>query len=401
MTPKLEPAPGPTLLAATRARSLTSRLIDWFYASARDLPWRYTLDPYAIWVAEVMLQQTQVKTTIPYWTRWMKEFPDLRRLAGARPDAVLKLWEGLGYYSRARNLQKAAQELVKTRAATFPTDFAEILRLPGVGRYTAGAIASIAFNQPQPVLDGNVIRVFTRLFGIAANPRETAAAKQLWTIAALLVQAAAALPGRPPPRRASPGLATHLAISGPCSALNQALMELGATVCTPRQPRCDQCPVRLGCIARRTGQTGLLPNLERRPPTVARRFRAFLVEHRGKWLVHQRPAGTVNAQLWEFPNLEITAASTDPRAAAEALLGSRPTGLQPFLTVRHSITRYSILLEAHLAVFRQPPRPAGVFCWLAPDELEQLAYPSAHRRLLHKLLANDIAGLDQLRLAPR
>ena len=170
--------------------SLVPSLLDWFATAARDLPWRRTLDPYAIWVSEIMLQQTQVKTVIPYWERWMRELPDIAALAAAPEQRVLKLWEGLGYYTRVRNLQKAAQQIVAEHAGQFPRDFDAVLALPGVGRYTAGAITSIAFNAPAPILDGNVIRVLTRLFDIRENPRDKPTNDLLWHLATQLVQAA-------------------------------------------------------------------------------------------------------------------------------------------------------------------------------------------------------------------
>src|SRR3989475_10796852 len=164
-------------------------LLNWFKQNARDLPWRRTRDPYAIWISEIMLQQTQVKTVIPYWQRWMRRLPDVCALARARPDAVLKRWEGLGYYLRARNLQKAARTIVDRHGGRFPERFDEWVALPGIGRYTAGAICSIAFNQPTPVLDGNVIRVLTRVFGIAENPRRKETNASLWKLAQNLVRA--------------------------------------------------------------------------------------------------------------------------------------------------------------------------------------------------------------------
>ena len=186
-----------------------SRLLKWFAANARDLPWRRTRDPYAIWVSEIMLQQTQVKTVIPFWNRWLRELPTIEAAAKAPSEKIHKLWEGLGYYTRVRNLQKAAQQIVAQhrsgvsaerrkraeikkcgflpKAATFPKSFDDVLTLPGIGRYTAGAICSIAFNQPTPILDGNVIRVLTRIFGIAENPKEKEANQSLWQIAEKLV----------------------------------------------------------------------------------------------------------------------------------------------------------------------------------------------------------------------
>src|SRR5437867_10485667 len=170
-----------------KQQELVIPLLKWFCRNARDLPWRHTRDPYAIWVSEIMLQQTQVKTVIPYWQRWMAELPAIAALAKATPERVLKLWEGLGYYTRARNLQAAAQLIMAEHGGRFPRELPQVLALPGVGRYTAGAICSIAFNQPAPILDGNVVRLLTRLFGIQENPRQPAANAQLWALAEQLV----------------------------------------------------------------------------------------------------------------------------------------------------------------------------------------------------------------------
>src|SRR5262249_26821416 len=170
-----------------KIRPLVSILLTWFSHHARDLPWRRTRDPYAIWVSEIMLQQTQVKTVLPYWERWMRELPAIKSLANARPEKTHKLWEGLGYYSRVRNLQRAAQMICSNHGGRFPEQFDEVLALPGIGRSPAGAICSIAFNQPTPILDGNVIRVLTRLFGIGENPREKKTNTRLWHLTEKLV----------------------------------------------------------------------------------------------------------------------------------------------------------------------------------------------------------------------
>jgi A/G-specific adenine glycosylase len=356
----------------------------WFARHARDLPWRRTLDPYAIWVSEIMLQQTQVKTVLPYWTRWMQALPTVQALARAPQDRVLKLWEGLGYYTRARHLHQAAQWLAREHRGSFPSDFDALLALPGVGRYTAGAIASIAFNQPAPILDGNVIRVLTRLFGITGNPREKPVNARLWTLAEDLVRHAANFQFSI--------LNLQFSISGPCSALNQSLMELGALVCVPRQPRCAQCPVRRHCAALQQGTTDQLPNLDARHPATTRHVITFLVQHRGRWLVRQRPAGVVNAHLWEFPNFDVTEPArgkasrrrSDGEAAALAreLLGHAPKSLTPLTTVVHSITRHRIEVEAYRVTPDGGPRwlaPTGR--WLTPRKVESLALPSTHRKL--------------------
>jgi len=217
------------------------RLLKWYAAHARDLPWRRTRDPYLIAVAEIMLQQTQVKTVIPFWERWQRELPTVEAAAKAPSAKIHKLWEGLGYYTRVRNLQKAAQLIVGRHAGKFPENFADILALPGIGRYTAGAICSIAFNQPAPILDGNVIRVLTRIFGIAGNPKEKTTGKLLWQIAEELVcrakNAKDAKDKNPSPASRSSRDPNS------CSHLNQSLMELGALICTPRNSQCLICPV--------------------------------------------------------------------------------------------------------------------------------------------------------------
>ena len=239
------------LSAGGSARTrLVMPLLRWFSQSARDLPWRRTRDPYAIWVSEIMLQQTQVKTVIPYWERWMRELPTVKSLADAKPAKIHKLWEGLGYYTRVRNMQKAAQKIMVEYDGAFPRRFEDILELPGIGRYTAGAISSIAFNEPRPILDGNVMRVLTRVFGIVENPREKSTNEQLWLLADDLAKAAAKL---------------NAIDSGEnrCSHLNQSLMELGALICTPRNPNCPACPLRKECAALRIGRVEQIPDFLR------------------------------------------------------------------------------------------------------------------------------------------
>lgn len=337
-------------------RKLVSKLLDWFATSARDLPWRRTLDPYAIWVSEIMLQQTQVSTVIPYFERWMRALPNIQTLAGASEQQVLKLWEGLGYYGRARNLHRAAKEL---KHGVFPRTYEDILALPGIGPYTAGAICSIAFNQPTPVLDGNVARVLSRVF--ATNDGLWEKAKRLVSSAegssADSVQSFRDAGGRAV-------RAPMLTISGPCGALNQALMELGAIICTPRQPRCGECPIHHACAARKLGRIQDFPAKPRRPAVTNRRFAVFVYQHNGRYLVRQRPRKVVNARLWEFPNVEV-------------LKGS-PVGVDPFCAFKHTITRYRIAVEAFLV--RKKAKTAGK--WLPLARLEKLPFSSAHRKIL-------------------
>jgi len=369
---------------------LVSALLSWFSIHARDLPWRRTHQPYAVWVSEIMLQQTQVKTVIPYYERWMRELPDVHALAKAPSEKIHKLWEGLGYYTRVRNMQKAAQFIVAQHGGVFPKSFDDVLALPGIGRYTAGAICSIAFDQPAPILDGNVIRVLARVFGIRENAREKDTNARLWKLAEELVTAARSS-GQPGPQCLSKTKATaDMAVrcSGACSALNQSLMELGALVCTPRQPRCVSCPLAKRCVAWRDGLTEQLPNLGECVTATARRFVACVVERDGALLVRQRPAGVVNAHLWEFPNVGVAlrTSAAEAQRALEAELGAAIETLTPLVTVKHSITRFRITLEAFRGTLSGGPLRPGAGEWVGAARLRQLPFTSAHRRVLETFL---------------
>lgn len=355
---------------------LVPLLLDWFSKNARDLPWRKTSDPYAIWVSEIMLQQTQVKTVIPFWERWMRELPTIQSLAKAKPERILKLWEGLGYYTRARNLQNAAKMICENNSGKFPEYFDDILGLPGIGRYTAGAICSIAFNQPKPILDGNVIRVLTRVFGISGNPRDKKTNESLWKLAGELVSHAKA---QRPQRKKTSNFASFAPWRETnCSFLNQSLMELGALVCTPRQPKCLACPLKKMCVALQESRIEKLPNLAKRIQPTKRKFIAFIVEKGGRYLVQQRPAKILNGELWEFPNREIANGKF-----LEAAFHVFPDAA-PLCSIKHSITRYRITLDAFRARIRNPKKLlAGR--WLAISELQKLAFSSAHRQILEKL----------------
>src|ERR1017187_6622627 len=394
-------------LRTPNSNRLVPLLLNWFATNARDLPWRRTRDPYAIWVSEIMLQQTQVKTVIPFWNRWMRELPTIEDVAKASPAKIHKLWEGLGYYTRVRNLQKAAKQIIadcrrrgdESRIKIgirnsefgnpsetphvvswkFPDKFDDVLALPGIGRYTAGAICSIAFNEAVPILDGNVIRVLTRIFGIAENPKEKETNARLWKLAKELVARAKTLrwgetPGEPARVDARPTKHQD------CSHLNQSLMELGALVCTPRNPQCPICPVKKLCVAFQDNRVEELPNLGKREKTTARRFVAFVVERDGKCLVRQRPAGVVNAHLWEFPNDEHNGFKSTAREMFMCEFGFVPPELSPLLTVKHSITRYRITLEAFaISVKRLPPKSSGF--WKTPAQMRRLAFTAAHKKL--------------------
>jgi len=368
---------------------VVSALLDWFDANARDLPWRRTNDPYAVYISEIMLQQTQVKTVIPYWERWMRAMPNVKSLAEADPQTVLKLWEGLGYYSRARNAQAAARIIVDEFGGQFPSAFDAMQQLPGVGRYTAGAVCSIAFNQPVPVLDGNVARVLCRLFAIGGDVKSKPVNARLWKLAAQLVETAFEMPDR---RLA--GVCdcllqiaenfsssqfvkrTKNGVAGNCSRINQSLMELGALVCTPKNPACDQCPVVQFCRAQQMNRVDEFPKPSERHSATRRRFAAFLVSKQQKYLVRQRPEGGVNALLWEFPNIEL---KPDDSLTDSTTAPFRITADKPMLRVTHSITRYRITLEVYPADLRPRARTPG--SWVSIDELKKLPFTGAHRKI--------------------
>ena len=271
-------------------KTLQRKLLSWYARNKRDLPWRRTKDPYRIWVSEVMLQQTQVDTVIPYYERWMKRFPTINALAKASLDEVLKVWEGLGYYARARNLHKAAKLIREEHKGKFPDSYEEIHRLPGIGDYTAGAISSIAFNLPTPVLDGNVTRVLCRLFAIRQDPKSPKTQEKLWRLAGSLL-----------PKK-NPG------------DFNQALMELGALVCLPELPRCLFCPLPSACEARKIGLELSLPVRTQKKPLPTVSVSVALLWKDGKLLIQRRPEQGLLGGLWEFPGGKIEKEETPEEA---------------------------------------------------------------------------------------
>jgi A/G-specific adenine glycosylase len=390
-------------LSFQRFQKAVESLLDWFEKNARDLPWRRTGEPYAIWLSEIMLQQTQVKTVIPYWERWMRALPDIQSLASAEPETVLKLWEGLGYYSRARNAHQAAREIVARHDGVFPSCFEDVLALPGVGRYTAGAICSIAFNQPAPILDGNVARVLARVYAIGGDVKSQPVNSRLWKLAADWVQCASQLPDRRlrgvsdcalqiaenlgfnPARFAQQAgtiIQVFLARAGNCSRLNQSLMELGALICAPNQPLCDSCPLSTLCKARLNNCVNKYPSPKKRVPATPRRFVAFIVERNGRFLARQRPDSGVNSGLWEFPNVETAPrASQAPSNTAPFVIVSE----HPVFAVTHSITRHRIRLEAFDAQWRGEKSVDGK--WMSLKEMQKLPFTGAHRKIEEYLVA--------------
>ena len=296
----------------------------------------------------------------------MREFPTVELLAKAEEERVLKLWEGLGYYRRARNLQKAARLVCEQHGGEFPRAFDDVLALPGIGRYTAGAICSIAYGDATAILDGNVIRVLSRLHAIPGDPKSKPNQDRLWALSEALVRAAKQGEG--------------------CSELNQGLMELGATICTPREPECERCPVRTRCAAFRSGRVMEFPQLPARSPSKQRQFVTFIFQKGKKVLVRKRAADQVNGNLWEFPNYEAKQKDSQDRLAKVRWSHLKK---RPFATVKHTIMNDRITLRASIVpVNGEAASLAADFAgeWRTLRELNQLPFSSAHAKLRQMLL---------------
>ena len=306
---------------------IQERLAQWFRENKRDLPWRGA-SPYAVWVSEIMLQQTQVATAIPYFNRFLERFPTIETLASAPIDEVLKYWAGLGYYARARNLHKASQIVVENFGGAVPNDPKTLRSLPGVGRYTSGAILSIAYNLPEPIVDGNVIRVISRLFGIKGDPKSSTNQGTLWEIAESLV-----------PREA-PG------------DFNQGLMELGALVCEPAEPKCETCPLLQFCFAGNSPEPNAYPEIPAGKATVrAVHVSAALLNEKDEVLIVQRPLHGLWGGLWEFPRVKALPGEKPSEAAVRAMqeaMGMKVEAIQSFGDVVHSVTHFRIKLHGVL-----------------------------------------------------
>lgn len=345
-----EPTPDP------KTRRMRRRLLAWFDAHQRDLPWRCRRDPYAVWLSEVMLQQTQVATVVPYFERFLARFPDVQALADAELADVLSLWRGLGYYSRARNLHRAAQ-LIAERG--FPGTAQELRELPGLGRYTAAAVASFAFGEPVAVLDGNVSRVLARLRAIegplgSSEPR-------LWAEAEALLD------------RARPG------------AFNEAMMELGALVCVPGEPRCGECPLEKDCAARASGLARAIPAPKPRPERKRLRMACGVAIARGRVLLARRAEKGLFGGLWELPSAEVDGG---PPRESLAAIGLAATSDEPLALVRRTLTHRELTLELYRC--RSPRGALAGFVeqrFVARAELAELGISTAMVRALAQVEA--------------
>lgn len=351
-------------MTALEPDDLTGPLIEWFRSRERDVPWRAETDPYRIWLAEVMAQQTRIAVVRDRYDEFLTRFPDIHSLARAEVDTVLKTWEGLGYYARARNLHRAANQIVTQHDGRLPQEPETLRKLPGVGPYTAGAIASLAFGRPEPAVDGNVRRVMSRLLDLASPT------------AALL-------------DREVRGLLSEA--EAPPGEVNQALMDLGGEICKPRIPRCEECPIADACLARAHGTQADRPGRKPRRELPHHPIAVAVVRRRARILIGKRPLEGLLGGLWEFPGGKIEPGETPEAAAArelreemciEAVIG------RPLAVVPHAFSHFRITLHAFEAVWTAGEpcgRAVSEWKWVRPDQLSDYAFPAANRPILEQL----------------
>lgn len=356
------------LFAALPARTrsaLQKRIMTWYLSHRRQLPWRATSDPYAIWVSEVMLQQTQTVKVLAYYENFLQRFPTIAALAQADRDEVLKAWEGLGYYSRARNLHRAAQELILTHEGKLPHAYEELLAITGIGPYTAAAVASIAFNLNHAVLDGNVERVLSRIFLITLPPKNGAAKKVFQQVA------------------------DGFLLKGQARDWNQALMELGATVCAPQKPNCASCPAHRHCRGyNELEKPEQLPVRLPKAPRPHYHMAVGLIWKGAKLLIDQRNEDGLLGGLWEFPGGEMLERESPEAALCRNVRDALAVEIEVeefFTHVEHGFTHFSVTLHVYHCRHRSG-RPRAQGCqkwrWATLEELEQLAFPTAYRNII-------------------
>lgn len=345
--------------------SIQSALVNWYRKNARKLPWRETSDPYAIWVSEVMLQQTQVNTVIPYYKRFIKRYPDIRSLSIVDQEAVLKTWEGLGYYARARNLHRSAQEIVNHHNGVVPAGWDEFIALPGVGHYIASAVLSIAFNQPYAVVDGNVKRVLARLFQLPEPVNISGSEDVFRAHARTLLD------------EKKPGI------------WNQALMELGALICRPRNPGCQRCPLRRACGARQAGRVNEYPKREKKTAVPEYHIAVGVVRKNGRLLITKRKPEGFLGGLWEFPGGKVKKNENSSHACIREIYeetGAKVKVDEHLTTIRHAYTHFKISMDVFSCRWvsgRIRLNGPVAFKWVKPDQLKSFPFPGANRKFLH------------------
>jgi A/G-specific adenine glycosylase len=357
-----------------RIEAVRERLLAWFRRRRRDLPWRRDRDPYRVWVSEVMLQQTRVSAARPYFLQFMARFPDVSALAAAALEDVLKAWEGLGYYARAHNLHKAARAVACDHGGRLPRSVKELTALPGIGPSTAGAIASIAFGLREPVLDGNVTRVLCRVFRVRGIPSEAQTARRLWRLARRLVSA------------------------GDARRCNEALMDLGAGLCTPRRPDCDACPLRDVCLARRSGQQDKLPARRRPGPLPHQTVAVGVIRKGGRILIDRRRAEGLLAGLWELPGGKVREGESPAAAVRREVreeVGIHIRVARPLTTVEHAYSHFRVTIRA-FSCTHVSGRARAIGCaavrWVRPVELDDFAFPAANRKIIAAIMAETGEG---------
>lgn len=333
-------------------------LLAWYQKNARDLPWRRTKDPYAIWVSEIMLQQTQVKTVIPYYEKWLRQFPTVKRLAESPSETVMNHWAGLGYYRRARMLHQAAQFLSDKKEAV-PSELNALMKIPGIGRYTAGAIASIAFEKKVPVLDGNVIRILTRLYAIKEDIGSPKTIKKLWGLAEIIL----------PDKK--------------IGDFNQALMELGATVCFPQSPSCLICPVNSFCDGAKLGPEKF-PVKNKKEKAELLETAALILRNKNRLLLEKQPSGGRWGGLWMFPHWRSSKSMLKETGFKEKDLSRR-------MTVKHGFTKYRITLQVYESSLKSNRKAFGDerHQWIAVSSIKNLPFPAPHQKIVSEILKND------------
>ncbi|MCA9191051.1 MAG: A/G-specific adenine glycosylase [Planctomycetales bacterium] len=364
-------------------RSFRTALLRWFAKHQRDLPWRHTHDPYAIWISETMLQQTQVATVRSYYERFLERFPNVWQLADAEEAEVLRLWAGLGYYRRARQLHAAAKQICDQHEGQFPPELEKLQHLPGIGRYTAGAILSFAYDAPAPIVEANTSRVYCRLLALTAPPSQAATQKELWTFAESLQPT-----------------------SGGSGALNQALMELGSLVCTPQAPQCADCPVKKYCRAYAAGLENEVPCRPAKQKFTALHHALIIVQKQKDFLVRRNPAGGWWEGLWDFPRVDITETMTalvskktpterilveTCQAAFQAKFDLHLDSISHVHTLRHGVTRYRIRLDCFRATSLRLKKLPNEFQWLPLPAIELLGLTSTGRKMLRWISAQDFS----------
>ncbi|MCM8774897.1 MAG: A/G-specific adenine glycosylase [Candidatus Omnitrophica bacterium] len=370
-----------TAMRKRNIQRMRSKLLGWFKTHARDLPWRRTKDPYKIWVSEIMLQQTQVETVIPYYRKWIKRFPTIRSLAQASLSEVMKHWAGLGYYRRARMFHQAAKLVSRQCHGKIPRSAETLRKLPGIGRYSAGAIASIAFGQPEPVLDGNVKRILSRIFALKEPADSPLGEKKLWEISRILV--AMVVDGAPRSHDCDrqfyhPG------------DLNQAMMELGATVCLLENPRCETCPVSRLCVAHRMKRENDFPRKKSRERSKRIRNYALILRRNGKVLIQKQPRDARWGGLWMFPYWQDKNSMMRDVTNCFSVGAVRepPLPLQHKLSIDHGFTKYRIKLHVYEFNDASAPHPLPHSRWVPIHHLTRYAFPSPHQKIVSHLLEN-------------